>query len=114
MARKYLFIQFVLFFITGLLSSCRNANNANISPVDIGTTGPISIDKGKIPFNVDEDVTVQITPFVDFKLDSADEALIVFPAEPLKIGGNYNVIITKDGVDHIHKIIVENKFITFI
>ena len=114
MARKYLFIQFVLFFITGLLSSCRNANNANISPVDIGSTGPISIDKGKIPFNVDEDVTVQITPFVDFKLDSADETLIVFPAEPLKIGGNYNVIITKDGVDHIHKTIVRQPCLVYL
>jgi len=105
MDRKYLFIQLVLFFITGLLSICRNANNVNISTVDIGSTGPISIDKGEIPFNVDEDVTVQITPFVDFKLDSADETLIVFPTEPLKIGGKYNVIITKDGLNYIHKTI---------
>ena len=86
MARKYLFIKLVLFFITGILSSCSNANDVNINPVHIGSTGPISIDKGKIPFTVDEGVTVQTTPFIEIKVNSVDSALIVIPSDPLEIG----------------------------
>ena len=106
MARKYLFIRFVLLFITGFLSSCTNANDANISPMDIGSTGPISIDKEKIPFTVDEDITVQITPFIEFELDNAYEALVVIPSEPLEVRKEYNVIITKGEINYIHKTIV--------
>jgi WD40 repeat protein len=114
MAQKYLFIQLVLFFITGFLSSCSNANDANMSPIDIGSAGPISIDRGKIPFNVDEDITVQITPFIEFMLDSADEGLIIFPVEPLEIGEEYNVIITKDKLDHIHRTIVRHPCLVYL
>jgi WD40 repeat protein len=114
MARKYLFIQLVLFFITGFLSGCSNANDTNISLVDIGSTGPISIDKGKIPFNVDEDITVQITPFIEFWLESADEALIVIPDESLEIGKEYNIIITKDELSYIHKTIVRQPCLVYL
>ncbi len=114
MAQKYLFIKLVLFFITGFLSCCSNANDANISPVDIGSTGPISIDKGKIPFIVDDDITVQITPSIKFKLNGADEALIIFPAEPLVICEEYDVIITKDELDHIHKTIVRQPCLVYL
>ncbi len=96
MVRKYLLILFELFFITGFLSSCSSANDDNISPIDIGSTGPITIEKGKIPFNVDGDITIQITPFIEFKLDVADESLIVIPTELLEIGEEYNIKITKD------------------
>ncbi len=98
----------------GFLSSCSNANDANISPVDIGSTGPISIDKGKIPFNVDGDITVQITPFTKSNLNSADTALVLFPAEPLEIGKEYDVIITKDELDHIHKTMVRQPCLVYI
>ena len=114
MAQKYLFIKLVLFFITGFLSCCSNANDANISPVDIGSTGPISIDKGKIPFIIDEDITVQIIPPIKFKLNGADEALIIFPAEPLEIWEEYDVIITKDELDHIHKTIVRQPCLVYL
>ena len=114
MVRKYLFFKLVLFFITGFLSSCSNANDVNINPVDIGSTGPISIDKGKIPFDVDENITVQTTPFVEIKLNSADSALIVIPAEPLEIGKEYDVIITKDEIDHIHRTIVRQPCLVYL
>ena len=114
MARKYLFIKLVLFFFTGFLSSCSNTNGANISPVDIGSIGPISIDKEKIPFIVDEDITVQITPFMKFELNGAGEALIVFPTEPLEIGEEFDVIITKDELDHIHKTIVRQPCLVYL
>lgn len=114
MPRKYLFIKLVLFFFTGFLSSCSNANDVNINPVDIGSTGPISINKLKIPFNVDEDITVQITPFIEFKLNSVDSALIVIPAEPLEIGKEYDVLITKDEIDHIHRTIVRQPCLVYL
>ena len=114
MAQKYLFIKLVLFFFTEFLSNCSNAKDTNISPVDIGSIGPISIDKGKIPFIVDEDITVQITPSIKFKLNRADEALILFPAEPLEIGEEYDVIINKDGLDHIHKTIVRQPCLVYL
>lgn len=114
MARKYLFIKLVLLIITGFLTSCSNANGANISPMDIGLTEPISIDKGKIPFTVDENITVQITPFIEFELDNAYEALVVIPAEPLEVRKEYNVIITKDELDHIHKTIVRQPCLVYL
>jgi len=114
MARKYLFFKLVLFLIAGLLSSCSNVNDVNISPADIGSTGPISIDKGKIPFTVDENITVQITPFIEFELDNAYEALVVIPAEPLEVRKEYNVIITKDELDHIHKTIVRQPCLVYL
>jgi len=104
MARKCLFIKIALFFFTGFLLSCSNANGPNISPVDIGSTGPISIDKGRIPFYVDGDITVQITPFIEFEFDNAYEALVVIPAEHLEIGEQYDVIISKDELEHIHTV----------
>ena len=114
MARKYLFIKLVLFFITGYLSSCSNANVANISPVDIGSTGPILIDKGIIPFNVEKDITVQITPFIEFELNNADAAIILIPSESLEIGEEYDVIITKDEFDHIHRTIVRQPCLVYL
>lgn len=114
MVRKYPLILLELFFITGFLSSCSSAIDANISPIDIGSTGPITIDKGKIPFNVDENIIVQITPYIEFKLDSADESIIVIPFEFLKVGEEYNVIITKDELNYIQKTVVRQPCLVYL
>ena len=114
MTRKYLLIFIVLFFITGFLSGCSNANDNDDSPIDIGSIGPILIDKGKTPFNIDQDITVQISPLIEFNLDSANGALVVIPSEPLEVGKEYDVTITKDELDYIYKIMVRQPYLVYL
>jgi len=114
MDRKILLILNELFFIMGFISGCSNANYANTNPIEIASTGPISINKERIPFNIDEDITVQIFPFIEFKIDSSDEAFMVLPDEPLKIGQEYNLTITKGELDYIHKTIIRQPCLVYL
>ena len=114
MARKYLFIQLVLFFITGTLSGCSIANGAINNPTSVGLTGPISIDKEDIPFNVDQDIVVQITPHIRFMLENLSEVLLINPAEFFEIEKEYAVIINKGELDYVHRIIIRQPCLVYI
>jgi len=114
MARKYILIPLVLFFITGALSSCSIASGAINNPASVGSTGPISIDKGDIPFNVDKDIIVQVTPQIEFKLENSSEALLIVPTEFLEIEKEYTVIVNNGELSYIHRIIIRQPCLAYI
>ena len=114
MARKYILIPLVLFFITGTLSSCSIANDTINSLASVGSAGPISIDKGDIPFNVDRDIIVQVTPQIEFKLENSSEALFIVPTELLEIEKEYTVIVNNGELGYIHRIIIRQPCLPYI
>ena len=114
MTRKYLLIQLLLFFVTGALSGCGIANGAINNMASVGSTGPISIDKEDIPFNVDKDIIVQVTPQIRFMLENTSEALLLIPSELFEIEKGYSVIVNKDGLDYVHRIIIRQPCLVYI
>lgn len=114
MVRKKSFKLFIVFFIMWSISSCIGANGINISPEKIGSTGPILIEKTWLPFIIDENISVQITPFVEFKIDITDKELIVFPLKALRIGEEYVVKVTRDNSSYLHETIVQQPCLVYL
>ena len=114
MVRKKLFLIIILFSITWFLSACKYANDALITPVKIGSSGPILIQKRHIPFIVDENIIVQVTPPVGFKWINTDKELVIFPDEPLEIGEEFDVKVNRDNMSYLHKTRVRQPCLVYL
>ncbi|MCD6576975.1 MAG: hypothetical protein J7K66_03060 [Anaerolineaceae bacterium] len=114
MAREKLSILLELIFIIMLLPSCCVVPDVNVDPLGIGSVGPFLIDKEKIPFDVDEDINIKINPLVEFTIDNSDNALMITPAEPLEIGKEYQVTITKNALDFVYKRIIRQPCLLYL
>ena len=98
----------------GTLSGCSIANGAINNMASVGSTGPISIYKEDIPFNVDKDIIVQVTPQIRFMLENTSEALLLIPSELFEIEKGYSVIVNKGGLDYVHRIIIRQPCLVYI
>jgi Tol biopolymer transport system component len=98
----------------GILSSCSTANGAINNLTSVGSTGPNSIDKENIPFDVDRDIDVQVTPHIRFKFENSSDALLISPAEPFEIEKKYAVIVSKGELDYVHRIIIRQPCLVYI
>ena len=82
--------------------------------IAIVSSGIIPIDDREIPFDLDQNTAVQMTPFIESDTVFLDGALFIDTAEPLKIGKKYSITVTKDKFSYSFKVAVRQPCLIYL
>ncbi|MDO9545248.1 MAG: hypothetical protein Q7J07_00665 [Pelolinea sp.] len=112
-SRFFLFV-FSFTLLSAFLSGCKTNIDPTPQREEVGASGLIVIEKGKIPFQLDDNVQVEVFPDFMFSVENTKDAILLISFEDLVLGEEFEIRIHNQKEEFVFNMIVRKPCLTYL